>query len=70
MFPYVAVGAVLATGLAIWSALMLMGILLNFPSVYLRLRMAAIIGWSASIVGWSLLAAYLMAPILFRALVR
>ena len=70
MFPYVLWLMVIALGMAGGSALVLMGILLYLPSLDGRLRIVAIFGWSSSAAGWMLLAAYLMASIWFRMLVR
>lgn len=70
MFPYVLGLVVIALGMAGGSALMLAGILLYLPSIDARLRIVAILGWSSSAAGWMLLAAYLLAPIWFRLLVR
>ena len=70
MFPFVVMSSILAMIMSSSSMLMLFGILMHLPSLDFRLRLLAISGWGSSAIGWALLAAYLLAPILFRALVR
>lgn len=70
MFPFVVILAIIAMGMAAGSVLALVGITMHLPSFDFRLRLLVIAGWSSSALGWALLAAYLLAPIWLRILVR
>jgi len=70
MYPFVLALAFLAIGLTAGSVLALLGILFYLPEAIGRVRIIAVVGWSSSSVGWAILAAYLLAPIWFRVLVR
>lgn len=70
MFGQVVYLALVAIAVAIMSVLALFGFWLHLPEVNRHVRRMALLGWSFSAVGWSLLAAYLLAPIWLLLLVK